>query len=181
MNKTFAPVLLGLLTIALPSMAEDKWDISKLDAAKLPAPAAQSPVTFDKDIKPVFERSCVKCHNGERQKGGLRLDSLEAVMKGGKAGKMVVSGDSAKSLLVLAVSQQDKATAMPPQPRKGPGGPPAGFGRGPTAPQENAPPGGPLGGAPAGGPPPGGFGPPAKPLTTEQVALVRAWIDQGAK
>jgi hypothetical protein len=38
-----------------------------------------------------------------------------------------------------------------------------------------------------GGPPPGGpggqhnFGPPPKPLTAEQVGLVRAWIDQGAK
>jgi hypothetical protein len=40
------------------------------------------------------------------------------------------------------------------------------------------------GGPPPGGPGPGGqrnFGPPPKPLTAEQVGLVRAWIDQGAK
>ena len=59
----------------------------------------------------------------------------------------------------------------------GPGGPPPG---GPGG--DNAGPGGPPPGGPGpGGQPPRNFGPMPKPLTAEQVGLVRAWIDQGAK
>lgn len=201
MKNTYLLLLLGLVAV-VPAFAQEnkdakKWDINKLDASKLPAPAAQAGVSFTKDIEPIFKASCERCHGDEQQKGGLRLDTLEATLKGGKAGKMVVPGDSAKSLIVLAVCQQDDGTAMPPKRRpRGPGGPaggpansPGGPGRGPGGPdgQGVAGPGGQVvppaeggpGGPPGGGP--GRGGPPAKPLTTEQVALVRAWIDQGAK
>jgi hypothetical protein len=142
-----------------------------IDVSKLPAPAKQAEVTYAKDIKPLFEVSCVRCHGGERAKAGLHLDTLEGVMKGSKEGPVVVKGESAKSLLVEAVSQLDPETAMPPKRGggRGPGGP-GGFNKGGT----NAPAGGPRPGGPGGGQP-------AKPLTPEQVALVRAWIDQGAK
>jgi len=81
--------------------------------------------------------------------------------------------------------------------RGGPGGGPGGqFGGGPGGPPPGGPDGdpnrnGPGGPAPQNGPRgpggpggpggPRGFGPPATPLTPEQVGLVRAWIDQGAK
>ncbi|HWF18975.1 MAG TPA: c-type cytochrome domain-containing protein [Verrucomicrobiae bacterium] len=188
MKKVFTPILLGVLAVALPSLADDKWNISKLDASKLPPSASKTSITFEQDIKPMFEKSCVRCHGDNQQKGGFRVDSLVAVLKGGKAGKMIVPGDSTKSLLVLAVSQQDNGTAMPPKRKRPPGGPgggppdasspPGGSGRGPGGPDgQGVPGGGPFGGTPG----PGRGGPPAKALTTEQVALVRAWIDQGAK
>lgn len=199
MKKASLIISLGLLAV-LPAFAQEnkdakKWDINKLDAGKLPPAASQKDVTFAKDIEPLFKASCERCHGEEQQKGGLRLDSLEATMKGGKAGKMVTPGDSAKSLIVLAVCQQDDGTAMPPKHRGRPGGPggpanaPGGAGRGPGGPdgQGVAGPGGQVApNAPASGPGPGPGGPgrggpPPKPLTPEQVALVRAWIDQGAK
>ena len=52
-------------------------------------------------------------------RGGLRLDSREAVLKGGDD-KIVNPGDSKDSLLVIAASRIDDETAMPPTPR-GPG------------------------------------------------------------
>jgi hypothetical protein len=172
----------------------NKWNIAKLDASKLPAPAAKTGVTFDADIKPIFEASCFGCHGDKRQRGGFRLDSADAALKGGREGKMIVPGDSAKSLLVMAISQSDPGTTMPPKPRgRGPGGPMGGPGGGPpgapgapagAAPGTDAPATPPPGAQAAGGPPgPGGpgRGPQAKPLTPDQVALVRAWIDQGAK
>jgi hypothetical protein len=171
----------------------------EVDLSKLPPAAAKQGVTFDGDIKPLFEASCVRCHGNERPKAGLRLDSLDSVLKGGKDGKVIMPGNSKESLLVLAVSQLDEKKAMPPKfrpgGRRGPGGP--GGPGGPSGPEGAGRPGGPPPGGPgndgqAGGPPPngaggppggrrGGFGPPPKPLTPEQVGLVRAWIDQGAK
>jgi hypothetical protein len=161
---------------------------AEVDVTKLPPASMQKNLTFDKDIKPLLQASCTRCHGAERPKAGLRLDSLEGVLKGSKEDKVVVPGNGVKSIIVLAASQLDPETAMPPKPkarRGGPGGPggPGGDRRegGPGAPHgTNAPAGGP-GQRPGGPGGPGGNQPPPKPLTAEQVGLVRAWIDQGAK
>ncbi|HWX20638.1 MAG TPA: c-type cytochrome domain-containing protein [Candidatus Binatia bacterium] len=164
----------------------------EIDLSKLPPAAPKSGVTYAGDIRPLFDASCIRCHSGERPKGGLRLDTLESALKGGKDGKVINPGKSQESPLVIAVAQLDPEKAMPPKPRAGrrgpggfggpPGSPPGvpGAGNPPGGPGGEAHPGGPgFGGPPAG--PRGPGGPPPKPLTPEQVGLVRAWIDQGAK
>jgi hypothetical protein len=180
MKPALALTVFGLLLAGLPAPAQnppdDHWDISKIDVSKLPPASGQKDVTFDKDILPLFKASCVRCHGGQKPKGGLRLDSPAAVLKGGREGKMVVPGDSKKSLLVAAAARIDDDIAMPPKrhPRGGSGGPPPGQEGGPgPGGNTNGPGGGPGG--------PGKSGPPPKPLTAEEVGLVRAWIDQGAK
>jgi hypothetical protein len=62
-------------------------------------------VTYARDIRPVFEQACFKCHGPEKQKAKLRLDSLEAALKGGKDGKVIAPGHSGGSLLYRAVAQ----------------------------------------------------------------------------
>lgn len=167
-----------------------------VDWSKLPPAATKDGVTFAADIAPIFKESCVRCHGAQRPKAGLRLDTLEGVTDGTEDGPVFKAGDSANSLLVKAVSQLDSKTAMPPKPRgpRGQGGmgrPPGtnapALGEHPDGPpprlaggEGERPPGGPQG-TNAPGQRPRNFGPPAKPLTAEQVGLVRAWIDQGAK
>src|SRR6266498_5942088 len=94
-------VILCLLTGWSALAADKKIDFSKLDLSKLPPAATKKGVTYAKDIRPLFEASCFRCHGEEKQKGELRLDNLEAVLKGGEDGKVVVPGDSKKSLLVV--------------------------------------------------------------------------------
>ena len=158
----------------------EEWDVSKLDASKLPAAAAQENVTFEKDIQPLLKESCTGCHGDRKQKGDLRLDSLEAALKGGEHGKAVVPGDAAKSSLLFAAAQVNDKIAMPP--KRGGGGPGAGGPGGGNRPQRPDRDGDkdkhPVPGPDAKG---GQQGPRAKPLTSDQVALVRAWIEQGAK
>jgi len=171
-------VMLCLAAAGCSTLGADKLDFSKLDLSKLPPPANRQGVTYANDIHPLLEASCLRCHGQDRPKAGLRLDSLEAALKGGKDGKVIAPGASKQSLLVIAASQIDEDTAMPPKRgpgRRGPGGPPPG---GPGANPPTQRPGGPPPGGLRG---PGGFGPPPKPLTAEQVGLLRAWIDQGAK
>src|ERR1041385_6592480 len=56
-------------------------------------------VDFAKEIQPILEKSCVKCHGPEKQKSKLRLDSREAALKGGKGGPAIVPKEAAKSEL----------------------------------------------------------------------------------
>lgn len=156
--------------------------IAEVDLSKLPAASAQKDITFAKDIKPIFEASCFRCHGEKQKKGGIRVDSVEAILKGGKEGKIVEVGNAVKSDLLISVSYLDPEVAMPPKPKARKGGP-GGERREGGEHREggtNAPAGGP--GKPPGGPGgPGSNQPPAKPLTPDQVGLVRAWIDQGCK
>lgn len=146
-----------------------------VDLSKLPPPAKKQGVTYAKDIHPLFEASCVHCHSGDRPKAALRLDTLAHVLKGGKHGKVIVPGDSAKSKLVIAISRLNPKLTMPPEHKEG-------RGRGWNGPRRN---GGEADHNEAANQPERRprreMGPPPKPLTPEQVGLVRAWIDQGAK
>src|SRR3954471_20747391 len=109
MRKT--SILLGIaLSAVISSQAADP------DITKLPAPAAKTGLTYDKDIKPIFEKSCFKCHGPEKQKAKLRVDSLDAVKKGGENGAVFEAGKSDKSRLVHSVARiLDEDENMPPE------------------------------------------------------------------
>ena len=111
---------------------------SEIDASALPA-AAKATVDFDRDVKPIFESVCFRCHGPEKPKSRFRLDNRESALKGGENNKDdIVPGDSAKSKLIHYVARVVEDMEMPP-PGKG------------------------------------------EPLRPEQIGVLRAWIDQGAK
>src|ERR1044072_5624311 len=55
--------------------------------------AADSAPAFATSVAPIVQKTCVSCHSSASHKGGLVLDSYEALMKGGKDGKVVVAHD----------------------------------------------------------------------------------------
>ena len=65
---------------------------------------------FEKDIQPLFQVHCVRCHGEEKQRAELDLSSYSAMMKGSESGAIVVPGDPEKSLLFERVHDQ----TMPP-------------------------------------------------------------------
>jgi len=133
------------------------------DPSKLPPASKQEGVSFDKDIHPILDEACVRCHGEQRPKAGLQLNTLEGVMKGSKDNQVVVASDSSRSRLVFAVASIDGKIFMPPKPRA-----PKPGANGATN-------------APAAPPAAAAAAHPWKALTPEQVGLIRAWIDQGAK
>lgn len=133
--------LILALTLTAFGAAISLADLELGDASKLPPAAKKAGVTYDKDIKPLVEKSCVGCHGGERPKGKYRMETLADVLKGGGDGSPIVAGNSAKSALVHQAADLVADMEMPP-----------------TDKREKYP-----------------------AWTKEQIGLVRAWIDQGAK
>lgn len=67
---------------------------------------------FEKSVRPLLAENCYSCHSAKKQKGGLRLDSLEAILKGGESGPALVPGKPGESLLVEAINYD--GLEMPP-------------------------------------------------------------------
>ena len=77
-------------------------------------PSAADIEFFEKKIRPLLSQNCFECHGEEKQKGNLRLDSHEAVLKGGDSGPSIKSGEPNESLLIEAIMYQGD-TQMPPK------------------------------------------------------------------
>jgi mono/diheme cytochrome c family protein len=104
-------------------------------APRLPSqPPADRAVSFYNDIQPLLIKNCQSCHSGTGAEAGLHLDSPEGVLNGSESQKVVIAGDSKRSVLVQRISDKS-GNGMPP---------------------------------------PG-------PISDEDIALIVAWIDQGAK
>jgi hypothetical protein len=65
--------------------------------------AAESDPDFGRDIVPILENNCLRCHNTAKSEGGLLLESYEDVMRGGDSGVAVVAGKPDESPLLLQV------------------------------------------------------------------------------
>ena len=78
--------------------------------------AAANDVDFRRDVKPIFEQHCVKCHDAKTQESGLRLDLGGGVLRGGDGGAIVVAGDAANSRLMRIIQGDDEDVGrMPPE------------------------------------------------------------------
>src|SRR4051794_19925681 len=70
-----------------------------------PLLAADDRVDFVKDVQPILQTNCYKCHGPEKQKGLLRWDSKESgLVHGGQSGMEIVAGKSGDSRLIRRVT-----------------------------------------------------------------------------
>src|SRR5690349_5533034 len=76
------------------------------------AVSAQQIEFFEAKIRPILVESCFDCHTAD-EKGGLRLDSRERLLKGGDSGPAVVPGSPDASLLMKAVRHVQGVSKMP--------------------------------------------------------------------
>ena len=68
---------------------------------------------FERRVRPVLAAHCISCHGSRQQKGGLRLDSRAALLRGGERGAAIHPGQPAESLLLHAVTYRGELQ-MPP-------------------------------------------------------------------
>ena len=96
----YVPTLL-LIALASPCFGEE--------------PTAEQLAFFESKVRPVFIEHCQKCHGVEKQWSGFRLDSRDAILKGGDNGAAVVPGQPEDSPLIRAIRQDEGEIAMPPK------------------------------------------------------------------
>lgn len=103
-------VVISIIAGALISASAEP----QVEIAQLPPPLATH-VDFARDIKPLLENACLKCHGPEQPSGGFRLDVREGALKGGQNGIDIIPGTSADSPLIHFVARLAKGMEMPPK------------------------------------------------------------------
>ena len=79
------------------------------------AVAQEKPVDFVRDVRPILQGKCWECHGADKQKGALRLDSRDGLLKAGESGgAAVMPGKIEESELIRRVEAADEAERMPP-------------------------------------------------------------------
>jgi cytochrome c553 len=102
--------LLGLAALALALFA-----IGGKARAGEPMPDPAAATFFEKKVRPILVARCHECHGPEsKARGGLRVDSREALLRGGDRGPVLTPGKPEDSLLVHAINHDDNLK-MPPK------------------------------------------------------------------
>jgi len=115
MTKISASIV---VTIVLGCCLGQMWGQPPQAAPASEKISPQAVEFFESKIRPVLAERCFRCHGPEKQKSGLRLDSREALLKGGsESGPVIVPGQPEKSLLIEAVHQKGDVK-MPPEGEK---------------------------------------------------------------
>jgi cytochrome c len=95
------------------------WQPKPVAAANDPAPGTVE--FYQQKVKPIFEANCYRCHGGMNHRGGLSLETMAGMLKGGHDGSVLVPGHPEQSLLVKLIRHQgpkDDPMPMPPPPRE---------------------------------------------------------------
>src|SRR5436853_5634007 len=129
----FLLTALCLSLLPLAASAQDKKEVGPIKEIKLDR---KDPISYEKDVEPIFFKRCTVCHSGNLKEGKLDISTYEGLIKGGKRGEAVKPGKSQDSLVYKAMGRTQKPF-MPPRGEE--------------------------------------------PATPEELALVKLWIDQGAK
>lgn len=97
----------------LPVVARRRLAVLTLSLATFAATSSRAQVPdFEREIRPLLEAHCWKCHGDSARKGGLDLRTKASVLIGGDSGPAVVPGSVDESLLLTVVSRNE----MPPKP-----------------------------------------------------------------
>ena len=72
---------------------------------------------FESKVRPILSEKCYECHSASanKSKGGLRLDHINLILKGGDSGPALVIGKPQESLIMEAIRYEDPDFHMPPK------------------------------------------------------------------
>jgi len=105
MKKQF--ILLAIAVVVVSAFAVFRFGSTNA------APSVKTEVSYAKDVQPILESRCGKCHMGEFVSEGLHMDTYKSLMEGSDHGPVIVPGDADKSLLIQKLEKGE-------MPKRGP-------------------------------------------------------------
>ncbi len=104
-----AAELEGVHVQSLMKIRNSKFEIRRLAAAPflvflLAISTLRADVTYEENIRPILQDSCLNCHNPDKKKAGLDLSTYDAAMEGSDNGQVIEAGDPDKSLLYQVIT-----------------------------------------------------------------------------
>jgi mono/diheme cytochrome c family protein len=105
-----------LLLFSAATLAAATYTPKKPEPPK-PLTTAQK-AEYAKVIQPMFDAHCVSCHGPKKEKGKLRLDTLEGTLKGGKNPTFVIGKPNSSMLLSRVFLDRTAGDVMPPKAEK---------------------------------------------------------------
>jgi len=135
MRSLLTLTLIALIPAAARAQEKEKKKVEPIKVIDL---KRQDPVSYEKEIDPIFAKRCAACHSGSVKESRFDISSYEGVVKGGKRGTAIVPGKADSSLLYKVAGRTSKPMMPPPEK-------------------------------------------PDPPVTPNELALIKLWIDQGAK
>jgi mono/diheme cytochrome c family protein len=106
----------ALLLFSAATLAAATYTPKKPEPPK-PLTSAQK-AEYAKLIQPMFDAHCISCHGPKKEKGKLRLDTLEATLKGGKNPTFVIGKPNSSMLLSRVFLDRTAGDVMPPKDEK---------------------------------------------------------------
>ncbi len=117
MSRNRLAFVFAAALLAIAGSSGSAW-AAKAQADTPPSlpPAANKKIDFVHDIRPIFQRTCYRCHGPETQKSSYRLDVRTVAMtKGDAYAPDIIPGKATDSPLVRFVSGLDSDVTMPPE------------------------------------------------------------------
>ena len=113
-------ILLGKQETPVHSPTKPEAPAAPATPVSDPAPAPAKPVViapdFQREVRGILESTCISCHGADSQKGGLRLDTLAYMKKGGDSGPAIIPGNKEESILLERIHlPADDEEIMPPK------------------------------------------------------------------
>lgn len=107
--------LMVLLIVFLFAMSETRLAAQDKSSSEPAAGEGKEKVDFERDVRPILQRSCYSCHGPDKQTSGYRLDVRQTAFKGGDTGSpAIVPHDATASLLMRYVQGTEADMLMPP-------------------------------------------------------------------
>jgi mono/diheme cytochrome c family protein len=76
--------------------------------------AANQPVSYYKQIRPIFQAQCQGCHQPAKPKGGYVMTDYVKLLAGGDSeGKAIIPKNTAESALIRQITPKDGKSEMP--------------------------------------------------------------------
>ncbi len=87
--------------------------VGPAESSTAAAKSQDTMIDFAADVRPILVMHCLKCHNAEMHRGGLRLDTRSGAVRGGDSGQLVLGGTLKTNELYARVASHERSYRMP--------------------------------------------------------------------